>query len=492
MSKLRNSMMVTGWWCAGVSAANAAAATGYMTPQSAALGGIAAIAIAAAAISRRNLRLAREEHTAAVYQASHDALTSLPNRVAFMQRLSRMLQDDGEAAVIFLDLDGFKSINDVFGHAVGDEFLKNGAARLRYAAGDGHLIARVGGDEFAIAVAGPNARQLACKIASNITECMQKPIECDGRDLCAGASLGIACGSRADVTPQELLKRADIAMYEAKRVGGNTWEIFNSKLAASRKRFDELFCAMRQAVYADEPLPLLYEPVTLSAASTITAARPVLKWPAPMEDAANLMHVAAHQGFGCDLLHNILERACAETRQLPALRLCVPATAQQLLAPDFENRIETTFIRQGADPACIEFQLHASQISTLSKRRCRELMQRLAARGLQFSLKGFGEGKCDISLLGQSPFKRLVLHESLTSRISHDVTAQQIIQGIGAIARAHGIQLCAEGVDSHNDAKLLRLAGISEFSGGYAGLASTSDELKRRLTIHPYERAASA
>jgi len=492
MSKLRNSMMVTGWWCAGVSAAHAAAATGYMTPQSATLGGIAVIAIAAAAISRRNLRLAREEHAAAAHQASHDALTGLPNRLAFMQKLSRMLQDDGEAAVIFLDLDGFKSINDSFGHDVGDEFLKNSAARLRYAAGEGHLIARVGGDEFAIAVSGPNARQLACKIAGSINECMQNPIDCEGRDLCAGASLGIACGNRADVTPQELLKRADIAMYEAKRVGGNTWEIFNSKLAASRKRFDELFSAMREAVYAEEPLPLLYEPVTQSAASTIIAARPVLKWPAPMEGAANLMAMSAHQGFGCDLLHHILERACAETKQFPALRLCVPATAQQLLAPDFENRIETTFIRHGADPACIEFQLHASQISTLSKRQCSDIMQRLAARGLQFSLTGFGEGHCDISLLAQSPFKRLVLHESLTSRISHDVTAQQIIQGISAIARAHGIKLCAEGVNSHNDAKLLRLTGISEFSGSHAGMAATSHELKRRLTDHQTERAASA
>jgi diguanylate cyclase (GGDEF)-like protein len=492
MSKLRNSMMVTGWWCAGISAANAAAATGYMTPQSAALGGIAAIAVVATVISRRNLRLAREEHAAVVHQASHDTLTELPNRLAFMRGLSHMLRDDGQAAVIFLDLDGFKAVNDSFGHDVGDAFLKNSAARLRAAAGQDRLIARVGGDEFAIAVCGHNARQMACKIAGNITEIMKTPIDHEGRELFAGASLGIACGHRDDVTPEELLKRADMAMYEAKRIGGSTWEMFDSRLAASRNRCEALFSAIRQAVDAATPLPLLYEPVTRADNAELAAARAVLKWPDVAEDVSGLMGLAAREGFGSDLLHHVLERACADARKFPAMRLCVPATAQQLLAPDFEHRIETAFIRHGVDPSRIDFQFQATQLPTLGKRLCAQLMQRLATRGVQFSLTGFGDGPSDISLLAQSPFKRLVLHESLSTRIGHDVTAQQVIQGISAIARAHGIEVGAEGVSNASQAKLLRLAGVTELSGTHAGAACSPAQLMRHLMRLATARAISA
>jgi diguanylate cyclase (GGDEF)-like protein len=491
MSKLRNSLTVTGWWCAGVSAANAAAATGYMTPQSAALGGIAALAILAAGISRRNLRLAREEHAAAVHQANHDSLTGLPNRRAFMGLLSGMLRQDGQAAVIFIDLDGFKSVNDSFGHDVGDEYLKNSAKRLRQAIGQEPLIARVGGDEFAIAVSGQNVRQMACKIAGNITELMKTPIDCEGRDLFAGASLGIACGNHNDVTPEELLKRADMAMYEAKRTGGSTWEVFDSRLAAARNRCDALFSAIRQAADAANPLPLVYEPVTRADNAGLAAARVMLKWPDVVDDAAGLVGLAAREGFGCDLLHHLLERACADARNFPATRLCVPATAQQLLAPDFESRIETVFIRHGADPARIEFQFQTSQLAALSKRPSLELMQRLSQRGLQFSLTGFGDGPSDISLLSQSPFTRLVLNKSLTDRIAEDVTAQQVIQGISAIARAHGIEVGAQGVANATDAKLLRLAGVTELSGALLGHACSPADM-RQFTRLATPRVASA
>ncbi|MDP4824099.1 MAG: diguanylate cyclase, partial [Aestuariivirgaceae bacterium] len=482
-----------GLWCAGASTATAAAATGTITPQyAAALGGFAAVAGLAAALSHRNLRLARQEHAAAVHQASHDALTGLPNRLAFMRGLEEMLRQHEETAVIFLDLDGFKSVNDSFGHDVGDQFLKNSVARLIQSAGKERLIARVGGDEFAIALSGSGARHAACKIAGNIIEAMKSPLDCEGRDLFAGASLGIACGSGKDVTAQELLKRADMAMYEAKRNGGSAWEMFDSRLSVARNRCDDLFNAIRQSVDAAKPLPLFYEPVAQSDNNRITAARAVLKWPDAIEDSTGLMGLAAREGFGCELLHQMLERACADARGWPGMRLCVPATAQQLLASDFENRIETVFIRHGADPARIEFQFQASQLSALGKRVCVELMQRLSRRGVQFSLTAFGVGPSDISLLSHSAFSRLVLHENLTSRIAHDITAQQIIQGISAIARAHGIHVGAQGVNSSSDAKLLRLAGVSELSGLHAGAACAPADLARNLARHEPARFALA
>lgn len=468
-------LSVAGWWCAGACAANAAAATGSMTPQTAAaLGGFSIVAAVAAALSHRNLRLARQEHAAAIHQASHDALTGLPNRLAFMQGLSEMLRMNEETAVIFLDLDGFKSVNDSFGHDVGDEFLKNSAARLREAAGQNRLIARVGGDEFALALSGTGARNMACKIAGNILAAMKAPVDCEGRELFAGASLGIACGSGKDVTPEDLLKRADMAMYEAKRNGGSAWEMFDSRLAAARNRCDDLFNTIRRAVDAAKPLPLLYEPVMQGATRQLAAARAVLKWPDALGPSASLMGFAAREGFGCDLLHPVLERACADARAFTGTRLCVPATAQQLLAPDFEDRIEAVFIRHGVDPACIEFQFESAQLSALSKRAALQMMQRLGARGVQFSLAGFGAGPSDISLLSQSAFQRLVLHESLTARIARDISAQHLIQGISAIARAHGLHVGAASVNNSNDAKLLRLAGVSEFCGDFAGRPANS------------------
>ncbi len=492
MSKLRKSMMVTGLWCAGVSAAHAVAATGIITPESAAFGGIAIIAAAAAAISRRNLLLARREHAAAMHQASHDPLTGLPNRLAFMRKLSGMMEDKRQAAVIFLDLDGFKAVNDNFGHYVGDDFLKANAVRLQEAAGSDRLLARVGGDEFAIAIFGHNARQIACRIASNITQCMKNPILSDGRELFAGASLGIACGNSADVTPEELLKRADMAMYEAKRSGGCTWEMFDSRLAAALNRCETLFTAIGQAVDAAFPIPMFYEPMTRTDNAQLIGARAALKWHDADEDAEGLMGLAAREGFGSDLLHHVLDRACADARNFPAMRLCVPVTAQQLLATDFEQRIETTFLRHGADPSRIEFQLPAHQLRALRKRLCPQMMQRLTTRGVQFSLAGFGNGPSDISLLAKSPFKRLVLHESLSAGISSDVTTQQVIQGISAIARAYGIEVGAAGVSNSSQAKLLRLAGVSEISGRQVGELCSPAELVRDFVDPATTRAISA
>lgn len=263
----------------GASAAQAAPANNINPASVMALAGFTMLATFIAVFSRSALRRARLEHQATALRARQDGLTGLPNRTAFMEELTASLSRPGEAAVIFLDLDGFKSINDNFGHGAGDDFLKASAARLSAAAGPGTVLARMGGDEFAIAVSGPDARALANAIAGKVIETMAQPMRQSGRELAAGASLGIAFGAGREVEAAELLKRADLAMYEAKRSGGGGYAVFDSRLASQRKRREDMFSAIRRLLEANAPLPIFYQPIAAAASGDIVAARAMLVWP---------------------------------------------------------------------------------------------------------------------------------------------------------------------------------------------------------------------
>lgn len=463
--------------------APASAATGVTVLQGWAMGGFAIATALAAIASHRALRLARAEHAAAEYRAKHDSLTGIANRAAFMQRLDSLMMQGSDLAVVFLDLDGFKAINDSFGHDMGDDFLKGCTERLQQViAGKPQcLLARVGGDEFAIAVPGPGARHAATQLAETITRSMSLPISRGGRDLVAGSSVGIACAATG-VGAEELLKRADLAMYEAKRGGGSHWGIFDSRLAATRTRRERLAQAIRATIQEQADLPMLFEPVASAATHELTAARVSLGWPESMGEyipASGIMEFAAEEGIGLELFLHVLERAGRDAGRLGKLRICVPMTASQLQNPSFDNTVEQMLIRTSADPRQLELMLPARQMHQLARRSNMLLLKRLTDTGITLNLTGFGHGASDISMLANSPYRRLTIHPSLTDAVATDANTQRLVQGITVIARAHGLEVGAEGVQSEVEARLLRLAGISEISGPQAGRPQSAETLIR-------------
>lgn len=449
------------------------------------LSGLALSTSVAALFARRALAQAQLRQKEMMHAALHDELTGLPNRKTFMAELARISATAPETAVIFLDLDGFKCINDSLGHATGDAFLKASALRLRRVVGDfsGCVLARVGGDEFAIALPGPGARHAAAELADRLVAEIRKPIAHEGRDLVAGTSIGIAIGDRS-VRHSDLLRRADLAMYEAKRTGGAGWAMFDSRLAALHSQREDLITAISDSIALANSLPVNFLPVKTIADGEITSVGLELSWPEPyatQAPARSLLEYAAEENIGFESGNQLLQRASMEARRLPGLRIAIPLSVRQVQSPDFESQLEEALIRSGACPKSLELQFPASQLSQLARRSTALLLIRLADRGVNLALTGFGRGPSDIAMLEKSPFKRLIVHESLTRNIADDLATQRLVQGIAAIARSHGLEVAAREVASENEARLLRLAGISEMSGPAAGKPASA-EVIRRLT----------
>ena len=447
----------------------------------------AALSLAALAASlgalwaKRSLNKAKAHHHDMLHAALHDDITSLPNRKAFMERLRNMARQVPETAVIFLDLDGFKLINDSLGHAAGDVFLKSSALRLKSAVEKvpGGILARVGGDEFAIALPGPGARSLATDLADDIVEQLRKPISHAGRELTAGTSIGIAVGEKNTET-SSLLRRADLAMYEAKRAGGSSYAMFDSKLAALHGQRERIINTLSTDGALAPPENPIFLPIRNTLDHKIVAARGIFPWPnalLPNVPDQDLLEFMAQENVSSDFSRQVLQQICLHASALQGARAIMPASLLQLQNPGFESQLEEALISAALSPTSLELQFPASQLRQLRRSSISNLLNRLSERGIVLSVTGFGDGVSDISSLGKTPFKRLVLHENLTNQVAQSLEAQRIIQGIAAIAKAHGLSVGAREVKQDDDLKLLRLAGISEFSGPVAGRADAASSL---------------
>ncbi len=396
--------------------------------------------------------------------ARTDALTGLLARTPFMEALDAMLTASHETAVIYLDLDGFKCINDSFGHAVGDAFLRAGAERIQQAAGAKTLLARMGGDEFAIALNGPKLRQTADHIMGRIISAMAKPISREGRDLISTASIGIAFAMPLETTADELLRRADMAMYAAKREGGSLAVAFDGRLAEAVERKKQLLDIIHEAVEKALPMPLLYEPLADAASGRMVGVRATLDWPHALGDdlPQKQLAFAANENLGSDLLLHTLNLASRDHCQWDELRLVVPASVQQLLTPGFDKLLEAMLTKAKLNPTRLELEFDTSEHKALHRRPVAQMLTKIASYGVSFSLDGFGRGCTDISLLASGLIERLHIDASLTQALARDSAAQHLLQGIAAISRAHRIKVSAEAAHNDDNARLLRLAGIAE------------------------------
>jgi diguanylate cyclase (GGDEF)-like protein/PAS domain S-box-containing protein len=408
------------------------------------------------------------------HQAGHDALTGLANRALFRDdvehALARARRTDSTLALLLLDLDRFKSVNDAFGLAVGDLLLQGVAERLRTAQPDGDLLARIGGDEFAVlseVCGADDARALARRL----TACFDQPFIVRGEELHSSPSIGITLFPSDGRTADRLLKNAELAMYRAKANGRHTACFFAPHMNRTARRTGLLERELRQAFVADQ-FTVHYQAQCELASGRIVGAEALLRWRHPrrgMVRPTEFIGLAEEIGLISPLTQRVLEQACAEHHRwqrlgLRPLRLSVNLSPVQFREPAIADLIEDALRRGGLDPSLLEIEL-TEGVMLENNEVAMASLRRLQAAGVAFSLDDFGTGYSSFAYVKRFPVQRLKIDQSFVHRLGHDGQDEAIVRAIIGLGHSLGLKITAEGVETSDQLQRLVDLGCDEAQG---------------------------
>ncbi|WP_051914058.1 putative bifunctional diguanylate cyclase/phosphodiesterase [Nitratireductor basaltis] len=437
------------------------------------------------------------EETAASVRllAERDELSGLHNRRYFYERLEqRLAQYPLQAhAVLLTDLDGFKEINDTHGHLVGDELIKAVASAFSaISEGEDAVIARLGGDEFAILVSGGNLENRASLLAQALLDRVRHPFYMAGHTAQIGVSIGIAAAAET-VTASELLRRADVAMYAAKQGGKNHFVMYENRLDAHRSHQLQMAQELVEAM-SEGRIEVHYQPIVDAKTHEITAAEALARW--TRADGSNIspaefIRIAEESGLINDLGVYILRRACRDAVGFGKLKLSVNLSPVQFTSENLVGDILET-LRETNFPAS-QLELEVTETYLIEHpERAQPVIEKLQAAGITVTLDDFGTGYSSIGYLRQYGFDRMKIDRSLVSGIAEDESARSIIQAAAILAESLSLKLTAEGVESEEEAVLLRLAGCSELQGYFFGRPQPVENFTALLEASPSRRSDHA
>ena len=416
--------------------------------------------------------------------ALHDALSGLPNRAHFNARLSELSRELGErtVTVVFVDLDGFKEVNDTYGHDVGDRLIRTVAAGFKFLVGDRGLLARLGGDEFAVVIAGYHSMNMAAEIASRMIELLAQPFDFDGQTVKVGASIGIASSDDEVISHVELVRRADVAMYAAKERGKNRFEVYFPELDADRTEKAELAMALRAAIDNDD-LQVHYQPVVRAEDGRIGTVEALVRWIRPgigPISPSTFLPVAEEAGI-TDLLGTwVLRRVCREAKSFVNCKVAVNVFASQFSNPVFDELLRDLLIEEDFPPERLELEITERFLITYPERTQRMIMA-LHRMGVHVALDDFGTGFSSINYLRRFAFDKVKIDRSVVIDVVKDAASQQLVNSTVALADALGVEVTAEGIEKQDEAEALKKAGCRELQGYHFGAPTTASELARRL-----------
>ncbi len=409
------------------------------------------------------------------HMAHHDNLTGLPNRVLFSQRLNEALRADREAgkltATLGLDLDNFKNVNDALGHQVGDDLLRAVASRLRGVLRDADTLARSGGDEFSIVLPGLTYQDEANAIASRLIEVTRQPFNVDGHSLSVGLSIGIAIGGSELSTPEQLLRCADMALYEAKRNGRNRFEHFSVEMGEAAKLRRMIENDLREAI-TNKHLRLYYQPITNNQGREIIGYEALMRWHHPVKGLImpmDFIPIAEETGLIHSLGALALYEACREAAGWPAHQtVAVNLSPLQFKNSSLVSVVEAALKESGLAPHRLEVEITESVLLDNTQVNISTL-QKLKALGVRIALDDFGTGYSSLSYLRSFPFDKIKIDKSFVNDMKDSREALAIIRAITGMSRSLDIQITAEGVESSEQYEQLKSEGCTLFQGYYFG-----------------------
>lgn len=421
--------------------------------------------------------------------ALHDPLTGLPNRTLVCDRieqgLARLIRGAGVVAVIFLDLDRFKVINDGLGHGAGDEVLTLLASRLRAAVRPQDTVGRFGGDEFVIVCEGVTGEEMARGIADRLLESIEAPFRIAGQDHHLSASIGIVLcdGSRANA--EDLLRDADAAMYRAKESGRSRVEVFDEGMRARAIARMQIERELRRAIMGDE-LRVLYQPIVDLADGHVSGVEALVRWSHPQRGLlppAEFVHIAEETGLVVELGHRVLALATTELqRRLPAgpdgrrPTLHVNLSAQQVALTDLVEIVDDVLRTSGWPAEALVLEVTETALLEPGG-HAGHVLERLTRLGVRIVLDDFGTGYSSLSYLERFPISGLKIDRSFIAGLAHDEGKLPIVDAIVRLANALGIQSVAEGVEDEEQLRILTGLGCTAAQGYLFARPSPAREL---------------
>jgi diguanylate cyclase (GGDEF)-like protein len=430
------------------------------------------------------------------HMAGHDALTDLPNRVRLRERLEQELKrvKRGDSlAVLCLDLDGFKSVNDTLGHPIGDELLKVVADRLRGCTREPDTIARLGGDEFAIIMTAMQQPSDAAALARRVRESIVKPYHLDGHQIIVDLSVGISVAPLDGTTPDVLLKNADMALYGAKADGRGTYRFFESEMDARMKARRELEMDLRNAL-VDRRFELHYQPLVNLQTNEITAFEALIRWNHPTRGTvspAEFIPVAEETGLIVPIGEWVLRTACMETANWPGdHKVAVNLSPAQLKSRNMLETVVSALAASGMPPNRLQLEITESMLmqntfGTLAT------LHKLRELGVQIAMDDFGTGYSSLSYLRSFPFDKIKIDRSFIQDLSNGAEPLAIVHAVAGLAKCLNMISTAEGVETRQQMETLQTVGCTEMQGYFFSRAKPAAEIIEQF-LSPQGKVAKA
>ncbi len=412
----------------------------------------------------------RQKEAQIAHLAYHDMLTNLPNRVQLREKLSHALgriEGAEKIAVLYIDLDHFKTVNDTMGHPEGDTLLQAVADRIRDLVGPGHAVARLGGDEFAVVQTATDQPNGATMLAAGLIEAISRPFDLNGHEVLIGASVGIAVAPDDGEDSDQLMKNADIALYHAKENGRGAYRFFEPEMDARVKARRALELDLRAAVARGE-FELFYQPIVNLGSDEVTGFEALLRWHSPtrgMVPPNEFIPLAEEIGIITSIGAWVLIDACREAAGWPGqIKVAVNVSAVQFKTGTIVLDVISALAKSGLDAPRLELEitetalLHNTEATVSTLNQLRDL-------GVRISMDDFGTGYSSLSYLRKFPFDKIKIDQSFIRDINDSPDSIAIVRAVVGLGNTLGIVTTAEGVETREQLQQLQLEGCTEVQG---------------------------
>lgn len=424
--------------------------------------------------------------------AHFDSLTSLPNRTYMMEKLSQLLVqarwNNHTLALLFIDLDHFKKINDTLGHDAGDKMLKDVASRLVECVRDSDTVARMGGDEFMIILPKITKAQDAAVIAQRVIESFDSPFTLNGHDCMIGASIGISQYPTDGDDYESLVKNADIAMYKAKEIGGKNYQFYNP--AMNMAAFQQLVLENKLRVAVEnKEFVLHYQPLINLKDFRIEGMEALIRWKDPeMEDliySGQFIPLAEETGLIIPIGEWVLEEACRQAKRwqdagFPSMKMSVNISGRQFRQHNMVEQVAETLRITRIDATCLELELTESVL--LQTEVTTKVLNDINSMGVQLSIDDFGKGYSSLSYLKKLPIRKLKIDQTFVEGITQDASDREIVKAIISMSHSLNIRVLAEGVETLEQLTFLKESDCDEAQGYLFCRPQPAEDLEKILS----------
>ncbi|MDB5580750.1 MAG: diguanylate cyclase [Bradyrhizobium sp.] len=427
--------------------------------------------------------------------AHFDALTDLPNRGLFQEQLEGAIArivDDEQVALLYIDIDEFKYVNDSLGHRIGDELLKSVAASLKDCLDGTNIVSRLGGDEFAVVQTAVKGQEDITALITRIYHSIRGPHECLGHLVTTDASIGIALASRHSADLEQLLKNADLAMYSAKAAGRRTWRFFEPEMDARMKARHSLEIDLRRAII-EGGFEVYYQPIVDLQSNKVCGCEALLRWNHPqrgMISPADFIPIAEDTGLINQLGEWVLMTGCAEAATWPDdIKIAINVSPVQFRSDTLALKVVAALAASGLSASRLELEI-TEAVLIRDDDAALAILHQLRALGVRIALDDFGTGYSSLSYLQRFPFDKIKIDRCFIKDIAEPSGASCIVQAVVSIAETRHMTTTAEGVETEQQREILRGLGCTQMQGYLFSSAKPATEI-RRLLLSNHDKAVA-